>query len=229
MVIDYCGVHAGDLAKDIRYMADLVLANAKYLIKHIVQEELLPDNLHLKYISSELWTQLSEEEDHPATKSFYEADLSLLSLERGEPEKVSKTFKSQTNPKSAPVSSEPVSQEEPMTIRIRNSGKSGGKKGIQQQQEDIVDSMEIEQPVVIQRSQSIVVTTEWGQSCLEIYKKITKHEFVDITKIPRNGSALGIGWTVNFYDPFVIQDPSIANAYLAVVRYDNLTLQFTYL
>ena len=76
-----------------------------------------------------------------------------------------------------------------------------------------VEAMEVVEPQLTRISSTYMAPTEWEEACIEVYRRVTKHEFVDLARA-RPGSI-----TANFFVPVTEQHPSVAESYLSIVAY----------
>lgn len=249
-----CLYNVDDKSKDIRYMSEIVLSDAKYLLKFVIEEVIKQiDNIfaieefHKKYITKTLWLHLKEDMHHPSSVEFFKDLLVTSSSVAG----VTSSIKTEDSthhltltipkvPKSSKSSSATLTSTTISNTKINRKSVGGGNataatvkveddsssistvtlgKGSSKKRPLPVefDTNMITEVIPLQRSQSIIVTTEWGSACHDMFKKVIKHEFVDITRIPKHQTNTTL-LQLNFFAPVIEQQPSIADAYLSVVQ-----------
>lgn len=245
----------GDLGKDIRYMADLTLSNFKFLLKQVALEILdCGDEAFIqKYIPPDTVEYLMKPEPLEDISSAFYLPRLTQSTEVSVEEKPSlsrkKSVSKQISSKSAiavdnQLSNEEVgyllSQEDNSWINENESPfdyndelfQSGtvaratpGKKANKGKRKKSGTTDEFIEPSLIRLPSTITPLVQWEQDCFDMLKKITRHEFLDLSKPnPKVFKA-------DFFHPVVELFPDLATAYLQEIKnpmdftiiYDRLT------
>lgn len=104
---------------------------------------------------------------------------------------------------------------QPSVVSIGKRGGKGKRKSTgasSKSQEIWEEEVAPEETPVLARQSSIGTVFEWEQPCVDLLKKLTRHEFLDVSK-----SSLKV-FKADFFRPVVELFPELADAYLEIIR-----------
>ena len=201
LIRDNCHAYnTGDENIEPRILADMLFDQAKYLLSVIAKE------IREQYDAATNDAVVDGPTLEAITKEYKPDIISFFApYVRMREKKPSKAKKSLDNDIEQFETHSLASDSTRTTNKARRS-QGSGKKPTQ-------ESVEPAEPALTRITSTYMAPTEWEEACIEIYRRVTRHEFVDYTRA-KAGSI-----TANFFVPVAEQHPSMAESYAAIVQY----------
>lgn len=215
---------------DVRYLADMTLSNFQYLLREVAREVLGCNSQTFidKVLPADARdTIMTPHELDEKSASFY---APLIEQQRKPPPpsapapvKITRQPSSSSRPVPVPVEEPPEENVYPEVVfpnagKGKRAGKGKGKRrssaGSKMELDDYPPEPEpvAQPPPLLARQSSIGTVYEWEQPCVDLLKKLAKHEFLDVTRTSAKV------FKADFFHPVVDLFPDIADAYLEVIK-----------
>lgn len=201
LIRDNCHAYnTGDENIEPRILADMLFDQAKYLLSVIAKE------IRENYDAATNDAVVDAPTLATITKEYKDDVVSFFApYVRMREKKPAKVKKSLENDAELFEAHSMASDSTRTTNKVRRS-QGGGKRPPQETSETV-------EPALTRITSTYMAPTEWEEACIEVYRRVTRHEFVDYTRA-KAGSI-----TANFFVPVTEQHPSMAESYLAIVQY----------